>query len=63
MSFKICFEDFATVASNGRHFHFSKMISHVSFMIWVPKIVIKSLFIPSKLTITKIHHLIRLRFE
>ena len=44
-------------------FIFIKMISHVSFIILVPKIVILSLFIPRKLTITKIHHLIRLRFE
>ena len=44
-------------------FIFIKMISHVSGIILVPKIVILSIFIPRKLTITKIHHLIRLRFE
>ena len=44
-------------------FIFIKMISHISFMIWVLKIVILSLLKPKKVTITKIHHLIRLRFE
>ena len=44
-------------------FIFIKMISHVSFIVLVPKIMILSLDIPRKLTIIKIHHLIRLRFE
>ena len=39
------------------------MISHVSFIILVHQIVILSLLTPTKLTITKIHHLIRLIFE
>ena len=44
-------------------FIFIKMISHVTFIILANQIVILSLLIPTKLTITKIHHLIRLRFE
>ena len=44
-------------------FIFIKMIYHVSFIILVHQIVILSLLISIKLTITKIHHLISLRFE
>ena len=44
-------------------FIFIKMISHVTFIILANQIVILSLLIPTKLTIAKIHHLIRLRFE
>ena len=44
-------------------FIFIKMISHVRFIILVHQIVILVLLIPTKLTITKIHHLIRMRFE
>ena len=43
-------------------FIFIKMISHVSFISLVHQIVIMSLLISIKLTITKIHHLIWLRF-
>ena len=42
---------------------FIKMIFHVSFIILVLKIVILSVAIATKLTISKINHLIRLRFE
>ena len=44
-------------------FIFIKMIYHVSFIILVHHIVIFSLLISIKLIITKIHHLISLRFE
>ena len=44
-------------------FSFIKMIFHVSFIILVLKIVILSVAIATKLTISKIYHLIRLRFE
>ena len=44
-------------------FIFIKMISHVHFIILVHQTVILSLLILTKLTIDKIHHLIRLRFE
>ena len=44
-------------------FIFIKMIYHVSFIILVHQIVIFSLLISIKLIITKIHHLISLRFE
>ena len=44
-------------------FIFIKMISHISFIILVNQIVFLSLLIPTKLTITKIHHLISSRFE
>ena len=42
---------------------FIKMIFHVSFIILVLKIVSLSVAIATKLTISKINHLIRLRFE
>ena len=42
---------------------FIKMISHVNFISLVLKIVILSVSIATKLTISKIYHLIRLRFE
>ena len=44
-------------------FIFIKMISHISFIILVNQIVFLSPLIPTKLTITKIHHLISSRFE
>ena len=44
-------------------FIYIKMISHVHFIILVHQTVILSLLILTKLTIDKIHHLIRLRFE
>ena len=44
-------------------FSFIKMIFHVSFIILVLKIVILSVAIATKLTISMIYHLIRLRFE
>ena len=40
-----------------------KMISHITFMLRSIDLVILSLIIPKKVTITKIHHLIRLNFE
>ena len=40
-----------------------KMISHITFMLRSFDFVILSLLIPKKVTITKIHHLIRLNFE
>jgi hypothetical protein len=39
------------------------MISHITFMLRSFDFVILSLLIPKKVTITKIHHLIRLNFE
>ena len=42
---------------------FIKMIFHVGFIILVLKIVSLSVAIATKLTISKINHLIRLRFE
>ena len=44
-------------------FIFIKMISHVHFIILVHQTVILSLLILTKLTVNKIHHLIRLKFE
>ena len=44
-------------------FSFIKMISHVSFISLVLKIVILSVSIATKLTISKICHFISLRFE
>ena len=40
-----------------------KMISHITFMLRSFDFVILSLLTPKKVTITKIHHLIRLNFE
>ena len=54
---------YSTVAPPGQDFIFIKVISHVTFIILANQIVILSLLIPTKLTITKVHHLIRLRFE
>ena len=44
-------------------FIFIKMISHIRFIFLVNQLVFLSLLIPTKLTITKIHHLIRSKFE
>ena len=44
-------------------FGFFKTISHFSLISLVPKIVIFSVSIATKLTISKIYHLIRLRYE
>ena len=63
MSFKICFDYFATVAPPGGFFTSIKMISHITFKLRSIDFVILSLIIPEKVTITKIHHLIRLNFE
>ena len=63
MSFKICFDYFATVAPPAGILTSIKMISHITFMLRSIDLVILSLIIPKKVTITKIHHLIRLNFE
>ena len=63
MSFKICFDYFAAVAPPGGFFTSIKMISHITFMLRSFDFVILSLLIPKKVTITKIHYLIRLNFE
>ena len=44
-------------------FIYIKMLSHITFMLRSFDFVILSLLIPKKVTITKIHHLIRLNFE
>ena len=64
-SFKICYEYFATVQWRrlAEIFSLIKMISHVRFISLALKIVILSVAIATKLTISKIYHLIRLRFE
>ena len=63
MSFKICFEYFATAAPPGGIFQFHKNDLLCHLYNFGPKIVILSVSIATKLTISKVHPLIRLRFE
>ena len=61
MSFKICFEYFATVAPPGGFFHFHQNDLPCQLYDLGPS---NSDFVTiNTIKITKIHHLIRLRFE
>ena len=63
MSFQICYEYFATVTPPDEIFQFHKTDLPCHVISLALKIVISSVSIATKLTISNIYTLIRLRFE